>query len=355
MARSPMLGARLRRLRKDRSLTQVKLAEILGISPSYLNMIEHNDRPLTVSLLLKLSDVLGVDLRDFTAGDEVRIKSDLEEAMSDPLFGGTRPSAAELDEFVTAVPDICRAFLRLYRSYRNSREDVEALTDKLASSPYLVASSHSVRTLLTSVRSFSEILLDNIDLAADERQQFLEIVVDGTEKLTTQVDELLRFITGENLEGLLDSRTPWEDVGDFWERNDNFFDDLDHRAETMRAEIGVDAVALYPRLTELLETRFGVAVATEPAADGGPAHRLDADDTGAETLVLRDDLAPSSLRFALAREIGRRAAAEHIAERHRTIQYNTVPAQWVYPADGGIGQACIDHSSIVGSAPAYLN
>ncbi|MAO54261.1 MAG: XRE family transcriptional regulator [Rhodospirillaceae bacterium] len=314
MARSPMLGARLRRLRKDRSLTQVKLAEILGISPSYLNMIEHNDRPLTVSLLLKLSDVLGVDLRDFTAGDEVRIKSDLEEAMSDPLFGGTRPSAAELDEFVTAVPDICRAFLRLYRSYRNSREDVEALTDKLASSPYLVASSHSVRTLLTSVRSFSEILLDNIDLAADERQQFLEIVVDGTEKLTTQVDELLRFITGENLEGLLDSRTPWEDVGDFWERNDNFFDDLDHRAETMRAEIGADAVALYPRLTELLETRFGVAVATEPAADGGPAHRLDADDTGAETLVLRDDLAPSSLRFALAREIGRRAAEGHIAD-----------------------------------------
>ena len=82
MARSPMLGARLRRLRKDRGLTQVKLAEILGISPSYLNMIEHNDRPLTVSLLLKLSDVLGVDLRDFSAGDEVRIKSDLEEALS---------------------------------------------------------------------------------------------------------------------------------------------------------------------------------------------------------------------------------------------------------------------------------
>ena len=50
------------------------------------------------------------------------------------------------------------------------------------------------------------------------------------------------------------------------------------------------------------------------AADGGPAHRLDADDAGAETLILRDDLAPSSLRFALAREIGRRAAAGHIAD-----------------------------------------
>ena len=318
MPRSPMLGARLRRLRKDRGLTQVKLAEILGISPSYLNMIEHNDRPLTVSLLLKLSESLGVDLRDFSAGDEVRIKSDLEGALSDPMFGGTRPSAAELDEFVTSVPDICRAFLRLYRSYRNSREDVEALTDKLASSPYLVASSHSVRTLLTSVRSFSEILLDNIDLAAEERQQFLGIVVEGTEKLTLQVDELLRFITGENLDSLLDSRTPAEEVGDFIERHDNFFDDLDRRAEALRQVIGMETVGLFSRLSHYLSERFGLTVETSGAGEtvrGAqvPAIVLSpgADGEGGR-LSVRDDLAPPSLRFHLAREIGRRIAADLI-------------------------------------------
>ncbi|MEQ8806621.1 MAG: short-chain fatty acyl-CoA regulator family protein [Rhodospirillales bacterium] len=318
MPRSPMLGARLRRLRKDRGLTQVKLAEILGVSPSYLNMIEHNDRPLTVSLLLKLSEVLGVDLRDFSAGDEVRIKSDLEEALSDPMFGGTRPSAAELDEFVTSVPDICRSFLRLYRSYSNSREDVEALTDKLASSPYLVASSHSVRTLLTSVRSFSEILLDNIDLAAAERQKFLGIVVDGTEKLTLQVDELLRFITGENLDNLLESRTPAEEVGDFTERNDNFFDDLDRRAEALRAEIGTETVGLFSRLAAVLHERFGIEVETSAVGDasrGGavvPAVRLEPGAGGGGRMIVRDDLALPSLRFHLARETGRRAAADLI-------------------------------------------
>jgi predicted transcriptional regulator/transcriptional regulator with XRE-family HTH domain len=316
-----MLGARLRRLRKDRGLTQVKLAEILGISPSYLNMIEHNDRPLTVSLLLKLSDALGVDLRDFSAGDEVRIKSDLEEALSDPMFGGTRPSATELDEFVTSVPDICRAFLRLYRSYRNSREDVEALTDKLASSPYLVASSHSVRTLLTSVRSFSEILLDNIDIAADERQRFLEIVVDGTEKLTLQVDELLRFITGENLDGLLDSRTPAEEVGDFIERNDNFFEDLDRRAEALRREIGMETVGLFSRLSALLEDRYGIVVETAGVPEAGrnavavPAVRREpAEGSEGGRLIVRDDLALSSLRFHMAREVGRHAAADIIEQ-----------------------------------------
>ncbi|HBT44442.1 MAG TPA: hypothetical protein DEB21_21330, partial [Rhodospirillaceae bacterium] len=198
-------------------------------------------------------------------------------------------------------------------------EDVEALTDKLASSPYLVASSHSVRTLLTSVRSFSEILLDNIDLAAAERQQFLGIVVDGTEKLTLQVDELLRFITGENLDNLLDSRTPAEEVGDFTERNDNFFDDLDRRAESLRAEIGMETVGLFSRLSEVLRDRFGIEVETSGAGDGNrggavmPAVRLEPGPGGAGgRLIVRDDLALPSLRFHLARETGRRAAADLI-------------------------------------------
>ena len=49
-----MLGNKVRRLRRDRSLTQAQMAERLGISASYLNLIEHNQRPVTVQLLLKL-------------------------------------------------------------------------------------------------------------------------------------------------------------------------------------------------------------------------------------------------------------------------------------------------------------
>ncbi|MEQ9360767.1 MAG: short-chain fatty acyl-CoA regulator family protein, partial [Rhodospirillales bacterium] len=179
-------------------------------------------------------------------------------------------------------------------------------------------SSHSVRTLLTSVRSFSEILLDNIDLAAAERQKFLGIVVDGTEKLTLQVDELLRFITGENLDNLLESRTPAEEVGDFTERNDNFFDDLDRRAEALRAEIGTETVGLFSRLAAVLHERFGIEVETSAVGDasrGGavvPAVRLEPGAGGGGRMIVRDDLALPSLRFHLARETGRRAAADLI-------------------------------------------
>ena len=55
-------GARLRRIRNSLKLTQTAMAQALEISPSYLNLIERNQRPLTVQLLLKLSSVYKVDL-----------------------------------------------------------------------------------------------------------------------------------------------------------------------------------------------------------------------------------------------------------------------------------------------------
>lgn len=66
MAKNIMLGTRLRRLRNDRGLSQVKLADQLGISASYLNLIEHNRRTLTVPLLLRLSQILEVDPQAFS-------------------------------------------------------------------------------------------------------------------------------------------------------------------------------------------------------------------------------------------------------------------------------------------------
>jgi transcriptional regulator with XRE-family HTH domain len=54
-------GPRIRRIRNGKGLTQTAMAEGLGISPSYLNLIERNQRPLTVQLILKLASVYHVD------------------------------------------------------------------------------------------------------------------------------------------------------------------------------------------------------------------------------------------------------------------------------------------------------
>ena len=61
MARA-LIGRTIRRLRAERRLTQQALAVRLGISASYLNLIEHDQRTVTASLLIKLGETLGVDL-----------------------------------------------------------------------------------------------------------------------------------------------------------------------------------------------------------------------------------------------------------------------------------------------------
>ena len=61
MARA-LIGRTVRRLRSERRLTQQALAVRLGISASYLNLIEHDQRAVTASLLIKLGETLGVDL-----------------------------------------------------------------------------------------------------------------------------------------------------------------------------------------------------------------------------------------------------------------------------------------------------
>ncbi len=65
-------GARLRRLRLQRGVTQTRMADDLGVSVSYLNLIERNQRPLTAAFLLKLAQAYDLDLRQLTGDDGAR-------------------------------------------------------------------------------------------------------------------------------------------------------------------------------------------------------------------------------------------------------------------------------------------
>src|SRR3954466_2644360 len=81
------LGHRIRRLRRDRGLSQTDMAASLGISPSYLNHLERNQRPVTAALLLKLADIYEVDVRSFASSGGTRTGPDeLAEIFSDALL-----------------------------------------------------------------------------------------------------------------------------------------------------------------------------------------------------------------------------------------------------------------------------
>src|SRR3546814_4531965 len=80
------LGARLRRLRRELGLSQTRMAEEVGISPSYLNHLERNQRPVTAQVLLRLTENFDIDLRAFVSDAEGAGISDLSEVFAAPLF-----------------------------------------------------------------------------------------------------------------------------------------------------------------------------------------------------------------------------------------------------------------------------
>jgi transcriptional regulator with XRE-family HTH domain len=82
-----LIGRTIRRLRSERGISQQKLAAQLGISPSYLNLIEHDQRAVTASLLLKLAEILRVELAELSGAQERRLEVGLREAFSDPALG----------------------------------------------------------------------------------------------------------------------------------------------------------------------------------------------------------------------------------------------------------------------------
>ncbi|MDE2004991.1 MAG: DUF2083 domain-containing protein [Rhodospirillales bacterium] len=121
MAR-PLLGRTIRRLRAEAGLTQLALAARLGISASYLNLIEHDQRGVTASLLLKLGETLRVDLATLSGNTERQLELGLREVFADPLLGAEKVPETETAA-LAAAPNAARAVLALYRAWRVARED----------------------------------------------------------------------------------------------------------------------------------------------------------------------------------------------------------------------------------------
>jgi transcriptional regulator with XRE-family HTH domain len=124
-------GPRVRRIRNAAGLTQTAMAAELGISPSYLNLIERNQRPLTVQLLLKLASVYKIDLEELQSGGDSLLPQ-LKEMFADPLLAGELPGDQELVEVSDAAPNVATAMLKLYRAYREGQDRLTDLSDLLA-------------------------------------------------------------------------------------------------------------------------------------------------------------------------------------------------------------------------------
>lgn len=122
------VGPRVRQLRSERGFSQAALAHMLEISPSYLNQIEHDVRPLTVAVLLRITEVFGVDATFFASEDDTRLVAELREVIMDRDLG-VDADAGEVAAMVAAHPKMARAMVNLHRRYRLTTTQLAAATE----------------------------------------------------------------------------------------------------------------------------------------------------------------------------------------------------------------------------------
>jgi predicted transcriptional regulator/transcriptional regulator with XRE-family HTH domain len=245
------LGSKVRGLRRREGISQSKLAERLGISASYLNLIEHNRRPLSASLLIKLAQVFRLDLQALSAENDARLGADLLEVFGDPLFDGHDLQAAEVQELASHSPHLARATLTLYRAYRSARESAAGLA--------------------------------------------------------------LKLTEGEDIASLDRSRLPNEEVSDLIQRHGNHFPELEEGAEMLWRGAGLSLSSLFERLVHHLDEAEGVEVRIETVgAMHGALRRY---DPQRRRLTLSEVLRRGSRNFHLAHQLGlltQKAALERL-------------------------------------------
>ncbi|HVJ03916.1 MAG TPA: helix-turn-helix domain-containing protein, partial [Sphingomonas sp.] len=107
-------GHPVRRLRRQLGLTQAAMAEALGVSPSYLNLVERNQRPVSAALMLRLAEVYDFDPRKLAAEEPGGGAEAIRRRLADPIFADLEIDRHQMEEWLAGAPGGAEAFARAY-------------------------------------------------------------------------------------------------------------------------------------------------------------------------------------------------------------------------------------------------
>ncbi|MGV8950900.1 MAG: helix-turn-helix domain-containing protein [Cypionkella sp.] len=196
------IGPHLRRLRLERGETQAAMARLLGISPSYVNLLENNERSVSVQVLFRLFETYGVDWRDIADEDGTAQLSDLRAIIQDPLFAQTRPDLPQLRAALVHAPNLVQSLLTLYRSYQVVSDQLLSLTERGA--PQISASPEAaVHDVFRRNRNHFRELEEAADLFWSTAIERDEIYVALKHRLRDTLGVTVRVCRVEDLPGAL--------------------------------------------------------------------------------------------------------------------------------------------------------
>jgi predicted transcriptional regulator/transcriptional regulator with XRE-family HTH domain len=137
------VGPQLRQLRRERHQTQAEMAKVLGISAGYVNLLENNERSLSLRLLMALADNYSVDWRDIVADKTSNLLAELRSVIKDPMFSAT-PDLTELRGAIDHAPRLVEQFLHLYDVHRNTLERLMRQGASITTDGLLATSAEAV-------------------------------------------------------------------------------------------------------------------------------------------------------------------------------------------------------------------
>jgi XRE family transcriptional regulator, fatty acid utilization regulator len=263
------VGRRLRELRLERGLAQADVARKLGVSAAYVNLIEKGKRAVQLPLLWKALELYGVELEPFMASlGEARVEDSLARLLDEPLVRSLNISEEDLHA-LSAEPKAATTITALFNLYKNTRGQLDQLLVSLHRAERDAVEEHALRR---------------------------ELSTGGLGAPPTGA-------AGDALEDVRFDYSPFDEIVDFLEANDNYFPMLEELAERLRKDCGWGRRVLSDQISRVLTEHYGVKVETHAAAgrDAGVIRRYDAER---RVLTLSAEMLEHRRKFQLAHAIG---------------------------------------------------
>ena len=204
------IGPKIKAFRRQLGLQANKLSDRLGISPSYLNLIENGKRKIDGDLLLKVCEELKIELSDLTNKSELSLISNLSELLGDELFEDLDILGPEVNDLVNTNPKIARALIKLGDNYKQKGQEIVSKVENISGK-----------------------------------------IIDGRK-----------------------ASFPGEVVSDFLQENKNYFANLEKFAEGIFNRIQINNRATYMALCDFLKTEYGVKVIDLLPEDDKPFSKI---------------------------------------------------------------------------------
>ncbi len=192
MARNALTGTRIRARRNMRGLRQSELARTVGVSPSYLNLIEHNRRKVGPDLLDALAQALGVSPDTLAEDGDARL---VEGARAAALRSGADLADLErIEEFTGRFPGWAKVLAQTQGRVERLERVVDQLNDRMTHDPYLGEALHEIISAVTSVQSTATILNDAQEIEPDWQLRFHQNILQDSARLAEGAVALVNYL-----------------------------------------------------------------------------------------------------------------------------------------------------------------